>query len=198
MSLPGNEAHIKMVPAERLQRLPDTNTAYKNAREAAVLCCFYPNLNNEVYFVLTMRHSYNGVHSNQISFPGGKPEASDTDLIATALRETQEEVGLNPAGIQVVKPLSKVFIPPSNFLVQPFIGYTNTAPVFTVDEKEVAVLIEVSLDDLMQEGSVGALKMNTSYAENIEVPAFIFNNFVVWGATAMMLSEVKHLFNLAK
>lgn len=191
--LPGKEAHSKMASVKRLKEYSDDPLTYKNVREAAVLCCFYPDNDQEVHFVLTMRHTYQGVHSNQISFPGGKPEPTDSNLMATALREAEEEIGVLQDQIYMVRELSKVYIPPSNFLVQPYLGYIPEVPDFKIQESEVAMLVEVPVDYLLEDNTVGLVEMNTAGYGKLEVPAFIFNNFVVWGATAMMLNEVKHL-----
>ncbi|SFU55432.1 8-oxo-dGTP pyrophosphatase MutT, NUDIX family [Pustulibacterium marinum] len=183
-----------MTPEERIQQVAKIDFSKKKVRQAGVLSLFYPDAEEETKLLLTLRHAYEGVHSNQISFPGGKKEKEDENLKITALRETEEEVGVRPTEISVIRPLSEVYIPPSNFLVQPFLGYTLTSPMFKIQEKEVAALVEVDFEDFLDDARLFAAKMKTSYAESIEVPAFNFNDFTVWGATAMMLSEVKELF----
>ena len=115
------------------------------------------------------------------------------DLMETAKRETFEEVGILPNDITVIKPLSEVYIPPSNFLVQPYIGICSGIPSFKIDPVEVESLVEVSLNDFMDEANLMEQRLTTSYANNILVPAFKLNGYTVWGATAMMLSEIKDL-----
>ena len=165
----------------------------KNTKKAGVMALFYPNTDNVTQLLLILRKTYKGVHSNQIAFPGGKFESDDVDLQATALRETNEEVGVPVKAVLVIKPLSTVYIEPSNFEVQPFVGlYSQPAP-FIIQENEVESLVEVSLTDFMNDANLFEQKISTSYAQNIKVPAFKLNGYTVWGATAMMLSEIKEL-----
>ena len=189
--LGGNSSHAKMIPKERkLMDINDLETA--SPRMAAVLALFYPDKNNLTNFLLILRANYDGTHSSQISFPGGKYEKQDGDLKITALRETYEEVGISMNHINIMKKMTDTFIPPSNFLVSPFVGFTNKRPKFSTNH-EVEDIIEVQLTDLLNDDLVTYKMMSTSYMKNIEVPCFKFNNLTVWGATAMMLSEIKDL-----
>lgn len=182
-----------MAPLERVEDLKVINKKYTKPRRAAVMSLFYPNEHYTTNLLLILRKTYKGVHSNQIGFPGGKVEKEDVDLLATALRETHEEVGVLPTDVEVVKSLTSIYIPPSNFEVQPYIGlYKNPSP-FIIQEDEVAALVEVPLVDFLNEDLVFSEKLKTSYADKIDVPAFKLNGYTVWGATAMMLSEVKDL-----
>ena len=169
------------------------NIKRENPRKAGVMALFYPNDQQRTHLLLILRKTYKGVHSNQIAFPGGKVEEEDPDLVATALRETYEEVGVPPEKVEVIKSLTQVYIPPSNFEVQPFIGLYRKSNPFILQESEVEALVEVPLTDFMDDSKIFVQKLNTSYAENIEVPAFKLNGYTVWGATAMMLSEIKAL-----
>ena len=190
--LGGLNAQFKLAPKIRLKYDADKITA-NNPRKAAVLALFYPNLKNETCFLLTQRASYKGIHSAQISFPGGKKDIEDENLEKTALRETFEEVGVTEASIEIIRELTDVYIPPSNFLATPFLGYANQQPNFNLNY-EVEQTIEVLLRDLLSETNFTAIKMNTSYMEDVEVPCFKLEDYIVWGATAMMLSEIKELF----
>ncbi|QXP68276.1 CoA pyrophosphatase [Polaribacter sp. AHE13PA] len=190
--LGGLNAQFKLAPKIRLKYDADKITA-NNPRKAAVLALFYPNLKNETCFLLTQRASYKGIHSAQISFPGGKKDIEDENLEKTALRETFEEVGVTEASIEIIRELTDVYIPPSNFLATPFLGYANQQPNFNLNY-EVEQTIEVLLRDLLSETNLTAIKMNTSYMEDVEVPCFKLDGYIVWGATAMMLSEIKELF----
>ena len=143
--------------------------------------------------VLILRKTYKGVHSAQISFPGGKLEDGDTSLMETSLRETEEEVGVDKKTVTVIKELTEIYIPPSNFFVQPYIGFTQDTPSFIRQEDEVEEIVEVPLAHFMDDAVLTTRKLTTSYATNIEVPAFMLNGHVVWGATAMILSEVREL-----
>ena len=189
--LGGFSSHAKMIPKER-KVLRKIELESAKPRKAAVLALFYPDEVNLTNFLLIVRASYDGTHSSQISFPGGKYELADIHLETTAIRETSEEVGVNAEDINIKRQLTDTYIPPSNFLVSPFIGYSNSKPSFETNH-EVEDLLEVKLADLLNENSVSTKKLSTSYMENIDVPCFNLNKKVVWGATAMMLSEIKDL-----
>ena len=189
--LGGLEAQFKLAPIMRLE-YNDDYISKANPKKAGVLALFYPNINNETCFLLTLRASYKGTHSAQISFPGGKFDENDFSLEKTALRETHEEVGVNSSTITVFKEMTNVYIPPSNFLVTPYLGTTSNYPNFIKNE-EVETLIEVKLSDLLNESSITTTKVTTSYMNKVEVPCFKLNNYIVWGATAMMLSEIREL-----
>ncbi len=190
--LGGQFSHSKMAPKERKLFVND-NLKNIKPKKAAVLALFYPNISNETCFLLTLRANYNGVHASQISFPGGKFEQTDKYLQNTALRETSEEVGIEHSEIEVIKEMTQTFIPPSNYLVTPFIGKISSTPIFTFNH-EVEQLIEVKLSDLLDHQAVSSKILSTSYLKDINVPCFKLNNYIVWGATAMILSEIKDLF----
>ncbi|WP_298777939.1 CoA pyrophosphatase [uncultured Polaribacter sp.] len=189
--LGGLDAQFKMAPKLRLKYDADKIMA-NNPREAAVLVLFYPNKNDETCFLLTKRASYKGTHSAQISFPGGKSENSDLDLKQTALRETEEEVGVEASLIKIIRELTDVYIPPSNFLVTPFIGFIDQTPVLKLNN-EVDIAIETKLSELLNDTSLAMVSMKTSYMDKTDVPCFKFKEHIVWGATAMMLSEIREL-----
>ncbi|VXC28000.1 Coenzyme A pyrophosphatase [Flavobacterium sp. 9AF] len=184
------DAHAKMAPLERISFLREENYNDKNPREAAVLMLFYPK-NEITHLALIVRNSYPGVHSSQIGFPGGKVELEDKNLEHTALRETHEEVGITPDKIEIIKPFTKVYIPPSNFLVSPFLGISHEELAFVPDFDEVKNVLEFPLYLFLDDNSITNVKMTTSYATDIEVPVFMVEKYVVWGATAMMMSELK-------
>ncbi len=165
----------------------------KYAKLAGVWALFYPHNNDETYLALILRKTYKGVHSAQVGFPGGKYEDADNDLMITALRETEEEIGVPQNAIQVISAMSPIYIPPSNFKVHPYIGITHTTPKFIKQDDEVEAIIEVKLSTLMNDANVITTTVPTSYNIHVEVPAFQLNNHIVWGATAMMLSELKDL-----
>ena len=189
--LGGLEAQFKMAPALRLKYDSDKIKA-SNPRKAAVLALFYSNEDNKTCFLLTQRASYKGTHSAQISFPGGKIDKTDVNLEKTALRETFEEVGIVESTVNVIRELTDVYIPPSNFLATPFIGFADKRPNFNLNY-EVDKIIEVLVSDLLNDKNKTSVNMNTSYMTDVKVPCFKLNDYVVWGATAMMLSEIKEL-----
>lgn len=187
----GLEAQFKLAPEIRKQ-FSEQKINAQNPKKAAVLVIFYPSNFGKLNFLLTLRASYKGVHSAQISFPGGKIDGKDVSLKNTALREAREEVGIIEKDISIFKEMTDVYIPPSNFIVTPFLGYINYTPKFTKNY-EVEALIEVKLSDLLSDSVISSTILSTSYAKNIIVPCFKLNNYTVWGATAMMLSEIKEL-----
>ena len=191
-ALGGLDAQFKLAPKMRL-KYDAASIQAKNPRKAAVLALFYPNKQQETCFLLTKRAHYQGTHSAQISFPGGKFDATDSSLQETAFRETFEEVGVHKTTITIIRTLTAVFIPPSNFLATPFIGYTPHQPTFHLNH-EVDNTIEVLLSDLLNDDRISSVMMNTSYMNSTAVPCFKLNDYIVWGATAMMLSEIKELF----
>ena len=190
--LPAFEAHIKMAPLERLESLKNIYLENKNPRIAAVMMLFYPK-NERTHLVLIVRKTYEGVHSAQIAFPGGKYELDDDNFAETALRETHEEVGIHPDKIEILKPFTELYIPPSNFMVHPFLGISIEELVFVPEPSEVAEIIELPLSVFLSDSIVVDTNLSTSYADNINVPAFKIENHIVWGATAMMLSELKEV-----
>ena len=191
--LPSEASQFKMVPPFRQHLIQDQKAAIKNAKKAGVLALFYPNSNNQTHFVLILRKTYKGVHSAQIAFPGGKLEEQDCSLKHTALRETFEEIGVPLEHIEVVQELTGVYIPPSNFHVHPFIAISKQTPKFIKQEDEVETIIEIPLQHFFDDRTLITKTVSTSYSTEVEVPAFKLNDYVVWGATAMMLSEIKDL-----
>ena len=194
--LPGIEAQFKLAPKMRLD-FNDKKIQANNPKTAAVLALFYPNQNNKVSLLLTKRAIYNGTHSGQISFPGGKVEKSDLNLTETALRETFEEVGILDREINIIREFTEIYIPPSNFLVTPFIGVCYNKPSFKKNN-EVEEILEISYDDILDDNNIHFTQINNSYMEKTSVPCFQINGLIIWGATAMILSEIKEVLKNIK
>jgi 8-oxo-dGTP pyrophosphatase MutT (NUDIX family) len=192
VALPANEAHFKMAPLERIESMKNLNLETKNPKTAAVMMLFYPK-NGKTHLVLIVRNSYQGVHSAQVAFPGGKYEPRDQIFENTALRETHEEIGIHPERIEIKKAFTRLYIQPSNFMVYPFLGICKEEIVFIPDAAEVANIIELPLSVFLGDDILVSVNIATSYADNIRVPAFKINEHIVWGATAMMLSELKEV-----
>jgi 8-oxo-dGTP pyrophosphatase MutT (NUDIX family) len=190
-ALPGASAHELM----RAQPVGNLRPIFKNEvspRPGGVLILLYEK-NGEIYFPLIKRPEYGGHHSGQVSFPGGKAE-KDEDRIMAALREGEEEIGIHRESVTVIGQLSDFHVIPSNFLVTPVIGILNAAPVFTPDPVEVAKILSVSLDDLTKADGLlqGEIVVN---GYKLLAPHFMMDGEMVWGATAMILSEFKYILN---
>lgn len=192
--LPGIEAQWRMAHAVRSRNpLPKT----KDARVACVLLALYPK-NNSWHFVLIQRVSNNPQdrHGGQISFPGGGYEESDGTLEQGALREANEEVGILPDDVTMLGRMTDIFIPVSNFIVHPFIGYLNYTPDFIPQLSEVQEILEIPIADFKNPAT--QKKTEIKLPNNItlkNVPYFDLKDHVVWGATAMMLSEFLELID---
>ncbi|MFV0247355.1 MAG: NUDIX hydrolase [Tenacibaculum sp.] len=189
--LGGWKSQIKLAPKIR-KSYTEEMILSKHPKRAAVLALFYPDEQNETTFLLTKRASYKGLHAAQISFPGGKPTSKDKNLQYTALREAYEETALCSKKVKIIRQLSNTYIPPSNFLVAPFLAFCNYKPAF-VPNYEVGSLIEVSVSNLLDNKNLTNHSPNTLHIKKTEVPCFKLNNYMVWGATAMILSEIKDL-----
>ena len=185
--LPGRDYQLKM--AAILKR--SIFDAPLTARKAAVLMLLFPK-NGEWQLVLTERMgNEKDPHSRQISFPGGSAEASDADLAATALRETHEEIGVPPTNIQIIGAMTDVYIPVSNFHVQPFLAWTNTPPQYKRQETEVKQVIETPLSVLKNKDNWKTKDIYINENYNFKnVPYFDVSGKHVWGATAMMIAEL--------
>jgi len=166
-----------------------------HARPSAVLCLLYP-VNDHLHVLLMKRNTDRSAHSGQISFPGGKYEPTDQSLLHTAMREAREEVGIQGSEVDVLGALTSLYIPVSNFNVYPFIAYAPQRPTYTINPSEVAHIIEVPISLIMDS--------TTKIATRVVSPAMpttpllvnaytISSDTLIWGATAMILSELEVL-----
>jgi 8-oxo-dGTP pyrophosphatase MutT (NUDIX family) len=186
--LPGISSQLKMASIHR-QIVDGKMVIPEDVRKAAVLVLFYPS-GGKIHLVFMKRTEYPGVHSGQISFPGGGQEPGDTDMADTALRETEEEIGIKKESITTIGILTDMYIPPSNFLVTPVIGFTNERPVFHPDPEEVDEVVEVALEKILDKNTKQEKEITIFPDIKIKVPSYYTNGHVIWGATAMMLSEL--------
>lgn len=187
---------MKMAPEGReklVNKTPKFNLL--QAKKASVLCLFYPK-DKIPHFVLMKRVSYPGVHSGQISFPGGQIEENENPLEA-ALRETYEETGVQVNEEDVLSAISEIYIPPSNFYVYPFIASLKETPSFKADETEVDYLVEVPVKEFIDPSNLKQKQLQYSYG-TFQAPYFHLQNETVWGATAMILGEVVEILKLQK
>lgn len=182
LPLPGRNAQLRMAPSYRAG-MDETG-----ARMLAGVTILLYRRNGQLCFPLIERPVYNGAHSGQISFPGGKMDPEDKDLVFTALRECQEEIGIDASNIQVLGCLSPLFIPVSKFEVYPVIGYVSHEPVFIPQASEVVTILEVPVSRILDENIREQKKVIHNGKEEI-IPYFNIQDKFVWGATAMILSE---------
>lgn len=180
----GLAAQRKMMPVPRPVRRPAEMGG--QARKGAVLLLLYPK-HEQLHFVLTRRPDTFSNHAGQISLPGGRQEANETFAMA-ALRETHEEIGVDPAGVQLLGPLTPLYIPPSDFEVHPFVGWHPTQPGFVPAGHEVAELIETPLQFLFNPAT-RQREMWELRGVTTEIPFFQIYDHKVWGATAIILGE---------
>jgi 8-oxo-dGTP pyrophosphatase MutT (NUDIX family) len=160
-------------------------------RLGSVMMLLYPGVAGELCTVFIERPVNDTVHSGQIAFPGGKSDPSDTSLAHTALRETEEEIGITQSQVEILGTLSPLFIPASNFLVHPHIGWMESTPAFRPNPEEVQALIQVPVEGLIAL-QPERKQFPTSYGL-LEAPYFPLEKRVLWGATAMMVSEFREM-----
>ena len=187
--LPGESVQYEMAPVGR----PKNNIFQENKiqpKESGVMIMLYPK-NGLTHLVLTQRHKYKGAHSGQISLPGGKKEKTDKDLWDTALRETVEEIGIVEKQLKGIGKISDVYIPVSNFLVSPYVSMHKDYPKFKIQESEVKSLIELPIIDLMNDDVCTKKVIDVMNGIKMQVPCFVVENKIIWGATAMILNEFK-------
>jgi 8-oxo-dGTP pyrophosphatase MutT (NUDIX family) len=186
--LPGGIAHELMKP-----RLPDGSPLrLKNSKppkEGGVLILFYEN-DKKANFPLIQRPKYEGIHGGQMALPGGKYEKGDDDLVMTALRETREEIGVPEEKIEVIGSLSTFFVAASNYIVKPVVGVIHEHPIFVPDPREVEEIITPSIDQLIDSTLLKEKELIVRNGYKLQCPYFDLEGRVVWGATAMMLSEL--------
>lgn len=164
----------------------------RNPRFAAVNILLYLK-NDEWYFPLMVRtENENDRHSGQISLPGGSREEDDRDFAHTAQRETSEEMGIEEHYVRIIREISPIYIPPSNFYVHPYISYTKKNPVFKLQESEAMELIEFPVSSILQLNEKPEMMVLPS-SRGREVPVINFNGYIIWGATSMILSEFSQL-----
>jgi len=188
LGMPGVNAHLKLAPEIRIKDLK-TEQPPAHAVESAVLILLFP-FEESLHTVVILRNEYDGIHSGQISLPGGKREESDIDFNNTALREAKEEIGIIPEDMEIIGQLSRFYVRPSNYIVYPFIAYQANRPEFRPDATEVQRVIEI---DIFKDINYDKIVYKTlTFKNNIQIdaPGFIVENEFMWGATAMIFSEL--------
>jgi len=190
LPLPGEAAQHLLAPVFR-KTTRELLKERPSHRMSSVMMLLYPDSNGVTHTVFIERPISSSVHSGQIAFPGGKVEEHDLNLEQTALRETEEEIGVAGDKIQVLGTLSPLFIPASNFLVQPYIGVCESEPEFIANPDEVKSIIPFSIPELLKMDSV--IKTFITPYGNLQAPCFEIYSHDLWGATAMMVSEFREM-----
>jgi 8-oxo-dGTP pyrophosphatase MutT (NUDIX family) len=188
LELPSALAHdpLRAIPVGPLKPI------FKSAvqpRTGSVLILLYEDM-GEIKFPLIKRPDYQGTHGGQISLPGGKTEPGE-DSIQTALRETQEEIGITSHDINVLGRLSEFHVIPSNFLITPVVAAIQYKPDFIPDAYEVSRILNGTVRELVKDDAIGTTEILAAGQYRMKAPHFKIEDEIVWGATAMMLNEFR-------
>jgi len=194
-TLPGVNAHLRLAPEIRIQDLKNGDIR-PDAMLSAVLVLLYP-ADGGLKTVVILRNEYDGTHSGQISLPGGKAEDTDVDFEYTALRETREEIGIDTSKIEIIGQLSRFYVRPSNFIVYPYVGFCWQRPVFSPDPVEVQRIIEIDVFDELCYDKIINRPLSFKKHASVTAPGFVVGGEFMWGATAMMMSELIEVLNRA-
>lgn len=188
MPLPGADAHdlFRATPVGDVRPLFDHRLPPK---PGGVMIMLY-EMDGEICFPLIKRPDYTGAHGGQVSFPGGKSEPGE-DVLDTALRECEEEIGIQSQSLRVVGKLSEFFVMPSNFMVTPVVAVYEGVPEFVPDKREVARVMKGSLAEIISDEAMRQKEILAAGRYRMMAPHFEIENEVVWGATAMMLNEFR-------
>ncbi|MES2557183.1 MAG: CoA pyrophosphatase [Bacteroidota bacterium] len=191
--LPGAAAHELMYPRKGASVTDQQDTSGARLSSVAILLF---EIDNTLQFLVIRRSEYDGTHSGQIAFPGGKWEQTDASLVATALRECEEEIGVTEGELDYVGKLTDVFTVVSSFIIEPHIFYWKTPhDQFIISEREVAAVYSLSVDDLLNESAVEYHSIPLKNGITLkDVPHFALGEVKIWGATALILSELKLVF----
>ncbi len=195
--LPGLKAQLLMSPRNRKYRY-DGNLQKHISKKAGVLVLLYPCRNGELCIPLIQRPEYDGAHGGQVSFPGGKRENRDKNIVDTALREAREEIGIDPSKVHVLGLMTELYVWASNATVAPVLAWTDSQPQFTADENEVSEIIEFNVFKLLNKKNIKSKILKLKAGIKVEAPYYDIGGKMIWGATAMMLSELAELLKRVK
>lgn len=191
--LPIKQAHQEIAPYRK--NTPDSLNYDKEIKYAAVLLLLFP-FKSELSTIFIHRANYKGVHSDQIGLPGGQYEIKDDNMGQTALRETEEELGIPSKKIHLIEKLSDIYIPPSNFEVKPYIGFINELSEIKLDKREVSGYFIVPLKELLKPDTIKTRQVMPSDSHlKMKVPCFVYKEKIIWGATAMIINEFRYLLS---
>jgi 8-oxo-dGTP pyrophosphatase MutT (NUDIX family) len=188
--LPGWDAQKEMSPPAR-KSIDDYKALINQQTKKSAVSLILTEQNNEKQFVLIKKTGNSGRHSGQFGLPGGKVENTDSTLWHTAVRETEEEVGIKLTENNLLGNLSEMFIPPTNYLVYPYISYLNKIKEIKLQQEEIEEIYFIPIEQLLDDKIVIEMEFYSSYSNTVICPCYNFNGLNVWGATAMMLSEFK-------
>lgn len=193
LPLSGLSSHLKMAPPLRAKELIEKRDEVQNAQKSAVLILFFHE-EGILKLIVIRRSDYVGIHAGQIAFPGGRFDEDDVDVRNTALREIEEEIGISKNLIEIIGRLSDIYVPPSNFLISVFVGFLEHRPVYSLQEREVAEVIEIPVKDFLKPDLI---KEKDFYVSSViaatNAPYYDIANAPIWGASAMVISELVDL-----
>jgi 8-oxo-dGTP pyrophosphatase MutT (NUDIX family) len=181
--LPGKDAHLEMMPKGRI-----LIESHLNKRNAAVAIVIYPANTGEEEIIFIKRTEYEGPHSGQVSFPGGKENGEDINLFATSIRECYEEIGVKLSEKNLLGELTPVFVSVSGFIIYPFIFYYLSEPEILIEQKEVKHIIRFPIYKLL-DSNIRCVKKMKITGQEMDIPCFQILDETVWGATGMILNE---------
>lgn len=188
--LPGASAHHTFSPGKRPLSRNEVENIHEYRAAAVAIVCFPKG--KKVHIILTQRPDYDGTHGGQISFPGGKMETVDKNLEVTARRETMEEIGWSLQEHECLGAMSEIYIPISRYSVQPFVYFTENMQNYQLDPREVYEIIEFPIELLKDESIVKSTDIQYSTGLKLKkVPYFEIKGKIVWGATVIVLNELK-------
>ena len=189
--LKGMASQLLMAPKHRLAEMEDAKNKIKHARYSGVMILFFVNDNEELCIVFIRRSDYVGIHAGQMGLPGGRYEEKDENTLQTALRETFEDIGIEPEKIKVIGRLTGLYIPPSNFHVDPYIGFLAEKPDYKIDTREVKNVVELKVSDFFSANAIQWKDFKTHGSEKLtSAPFYKIGETEIWGATAMIISEL--------
>jgi len=194
--MPGWDAQSRLEPEIRKQLRKEASQHAKAKESAVLLLLLFED--NELKLIFIKRSDYVGVHSGQIAFPGGKFEESDTSLFETAIRETEEEIGIPPSEIEFIGQLTTLYVPPSNFNINPYVGFLKTTPNFQIDYKEVAEVFSVPVNNFLNDDCIQQKTITLGDGSELLIPYYAIQSYTIWGATSMILNEFLEVFISSK
>jgi len=184
------QAHQEFLPEGRPQFAEDYRE--EKTRNAAVMPIISP-IHNEAYLTLIVRTTYNGAHSGQVAFAGGKWEKKDDSFLDTAYREVEEEIGVSKNKLIYCRKLTSLYVPVSDFRIYPFLAFSKEPLTFLRQESEVAKIITLPLKELFSNRANKKVDIAVENTTKIQVPAFVYKDYFIWGATSMILNELKQV-----